>query len=450
MAGSEGPGSRPLETAAEFCRLVQKDDLLSYLGLPDDVSSADAMEALRKKRRFMQGMQANPKYKAEAVAFIKSFGAFTELMAVPSDYVREARRQSERTHVPVLEMTIRGALRGGAPTAEQITWLERNATELGVSPGLFRETLDRVLREAGYAPEAKRVAPGQTIGPFLFEDERPEDPWATLGVSRTASLAEIEEAWRDLRVTADPARLEQLDRAWRLLNEAPKTRAGRKPTDPLPEPSIHTAQTLPLPVEAPPARRGLTDPGGTRSPGAPTAPPVRDRQFAPARAGALQSAPTVPPPVIGAARSVTGTGELKTLIITGATKPTFEGQNPLQLSLGTRRQILTVRLAVSPNDASEVRFESSAPWAIPPSEPLEPNRGEHDVEILLDPRHLHGNTGVATITAAARGERGQLTIAVERRQTGAFFTPFLLGIIVAVVCVLVVSMLILLAVGVLR
>ena len=69
---------------------------------------------------------------------------------------------------------------------------------------------------------AERKNTGQTLGPFLFDEDRPEDPWEILGVSRAASLAEIEDAWRDLRVTADPPRMEQLDRAWRMLNEAPR------------------------------------------------------------------------------------------------------------------------------------------------------------------------------------------------------------------------------------
>jgi hypothetical protein len=491
---------RHLEVAAEFCRMVGKNNLLEYLGLADEVTGPDALEALRKKRRYMQGMQANPKYKAEAVSFIKNFGSLAEVMASPADYLREARRLSERTHIPVLEMTIRGSLRGGPPTAEQIAWLERNASELGVSPALFKETLDRVLRDAGFVTELKGRPAGPTLGMFMFEaDDRPDDPWDVLGVPRTASLAEIEDAWRDLRVTAEGARLEQLDRAWKMLHDAPRTKVQRTATDPLPtepEPArrgltdpgptpARRGQTDPGPPH-PPARRGFTDPGGPTNPGAPTAPPVRERTFAPSRAGSLQSAPTAPPiapagantrqipvvgtarqvpvvgagrqvPVVGAARQVPvvgssrqATGEMKTLIITGATKPTFEGENPIRIEVGSRRQILRARLVVSPNDASEVRFETTARWATPETLTLEANRGEHEVLIEIDPAELEGTSGIATITASARGERGQLTIVVQRRQSGSFFTPFLLGIIVAVVAVLVLSAVVLVAFGFLK
>jgi hypothetical protein len=236
---------RHVEASAEFCRKVGKADLLDYLGLPRASSVEDAQEALKKKRRYMQGMQANPKYKAEAVAFIKAFGSFVEVLAAPADYLAATQALGERSQVAIVEATIRSALQGGTPSAAQFAWLERNAGELGIGGTAFRELYDRLLAEAG--PVAA-----------------PADPWTVLGVSRSASMAEMEDAWRDMRVTADSARIVQLDRAWAAIQAA---------SAPEPAPGLSGR------VEPPP------------SAGVPTAPPVRERSFGPGRSGSYSPVP---------------------------------------------------------------------------------------------------------------------------------------------------------------
>jgi hypothetical protein len=77
-----------IDTAIELCTLVHKPDLFAYLGLPETTSAEDALTALKNKRRYMQGMQSNPKYKAEAILFIKAYAGLQQLLSNPEAYRR--------------------------------------------------------------------------------------------------------------------------------------------------------------------------------------------------------------------------------------------------------------------------------------------------------------------------------------------------------------------------
>ena len=127
--------SRNLDLAAQFCELVNKPHLLEYLGLPEDASPDAAQKKLKARRKYMQGMQSNPKYKSEAIFLIKNFGALSRVLEDPIPYLKDAKRRAESKHLPVLEMTIKGVLAGGSLTHEQEDYLRRNA--LANLPGAY-------------------------------------------------------------------------------------------------------------------------------------------------------------------------------------------------------------------------------------------------------------------------------------------------------------------------
>src|SRR5690606_1765364 len=126
----------------------------AYLGVPEDTASGEARQKLKARRKYMQGMQGNPKYKQEALYLIKHFAALDAVLSDPAAYLTDARRRAESVHLPILEMTVRGVLAGGNLTAEQEEYLRRNAVELGVSEPTFDALLDRLTREMGVARPA--------------------------------------------------------------------------------------------------------------------------------------------------------------------------------------------------------------------------------------------------------------------------------------------------------
>ena len=106
--------SRNYELAAEFCQLVGTPDLLAYLGVEMDAGTAETRTKLKSRRKYMQGMQSNPKYRSEALYLIKHFAALDAVLANPAAYLKDAVKRAESVHLPVLEMTIRSVLAGGA------------------------------------------------------------------------------------------------------------------------------------------------------------------------------------------------------------------------------------------------------------------------------------------------------------------------------------------------
>jgi hypothetical protein len=92
----------------------------------------------------MQGMQANPKNRREAVFLIKHSGAFEALL---EDIERDTRARvasHEAEQIPILEMAIQGALAGGTLSDEQRNHLRDMARKLSISDGTFDTTLDRL------------------------------------------------------------------------------------------------------------------------------------------------------------------------------------------------------------------------------------------------------------------------------------------------------------------
>ena len=71
------------EMAIELCGMANKPDLFAYLGLPETTAPGDLQAALKSKRRYMQGMQSNPKYEAEALCFIKAYAGLQQILSEP-------------------------------------------------------------------------------------------------------------------------------------------------------------------------------------------------------------------------------------------------------------------------------------------------------------------------------------------------------------------------------
>ncbi len=135
---------RHLELAAEFGQLTGTTDLIAYLGLPPNTTTIEAKASLRARRKKMQGMQANPKYRREAVFLIKYSSAFESLLEDIDGYKQASVASAEAGQIPILEMAIQGAIAGGNLSDEQKSHLRDMARKLSISDSTFDATLDRL------------------------------------------------------------------------------------------------------------------------------------------------------------------------------------------------------------------------------------------------------------------------------------------------------------------
>lgn len=132
-----------LSAAADFCRLVDAPDLLSWLGVDKSAPAAEVKAALERQRKRMQGMQGNPKYKEAANFLIKNYRRLEEAVADPAAYLEAVVDLHGTSQLPLLVLAIDGVLADGVLTAAEADFVRDQALRLGISAELF----DRVLRE---------------------------------------------------------------------------------------------------------------------------------------------------------------------------------------------------------------------------------------------------------------------------------------------------------------
>jgi hypothetical protein len=262
-----------LELAAEFCKLVGTPSLLEYLGLESGVGAEEAQARLKARRKFMQGMQGNPKYKREALFLIRHFTSLNDVLGDLGAYGADARRRAESEHLPVIEMTVRGVLRSGAtPTDDQIAYLRRNAAELGVGEATFRDILVRIAAEAGIALPSHLGGPspapvpdptppsGPTSMPPLPHEAH--DLYQLLGISPAAKEDDVRIAHQrkmeEIEAIADPLVREQLRRNYEIAKKVLSNEAARRHYDVTASrtgPPARSREAKPLAATAPPVTR---------------------------------------------------------------------------------------------------------------------------------------------------------------------------------------------------
>lgn len=367
--------SRNLEHAAEFCKLVGAPDLLAYLGLDADVDAAEARQKLKARRKYMQGMQGNPKYKQEALYLIKHFAALDDVLGDPAAYLTDAQRRAESVHVPILEMSVRSVLAGGSLQVEQEDFLRRNAIEMGISEETFEELLERLAREAGVKrPSAREPTP---IPPRRSDPPRPSgvEFYELLGVPPQASADEVREAWgrRRAQVERLPASqqreelLVRLDLAHAVLSD----RNAREQYD------LASTRT------GPPARRRTIRPDHLA-----TAPPIRSRASSPPRPG--------PPPIRRPARLEVDGDPLRELRVFA--RPAVE--------------VLSIRNIGDEPMHGTVTADVS--WLRVSPARIDPEVKEQRFELVVDPSAMASGTSTGRVKVATDG--GDATVEVRVRR----------------------------------
>ncbi len=436
--------TRQMEVATEFCRVAGKGDLFEYLGLNPTCSAEEAQEALKRKRKYMQGMQSNPKYKTEAVQFIKNYTAFQAMLVDPSVYARDLANVHERKNLPVLEMSIKSALKGGDLSTEQVDYLRRNADQLGIGEDTFVGTLSKLINEAGTKLPAGNRQPSlppmpssvpRTVTPTsgqktlerdpppsasaakTLDKDAPDDPYAVLGARRDMALAEIRELYHDrLRRARTLPRgqgevvVAKLEAAWtRVAEQSTPADLSRRST-------------------GPPARDRETgsEVSGQSSLAAPTAPPVRQRATQPLRRGTEEFTPvgegSAP---IGRRATMPTVPDHVTIrsasIIPGPAAPDNAGD--IEIRGAATRQVRVMESAITlplfllfhVRPPPSARVTSSAAWLTAQPQRLDAGHEDHQLTIRIDPQSMPRDGGSATITVTTEaGASAEVTFEVER------------------------------------
>ncbi|MEZ4236634.1 MAG: class I SAM-dependent methyltransferase [Myxococcota bacterium] len=132
-----------LRAAAALCRMVDAPDLLAWLELPPEVDGDHARAALEQRRRRMQSMQANPKFKDSARFLIKNYRRIEAVLADVGAYLEALAAERASSQVPLLELVIDGVLADGVITPEEAAFVRDQAMRLGIAENLY----ERILRE---------------------------------------------------------------------------------------------------------------------------------------------------------------------------------------------------------------------------------------------------------------------------------------------------------------
>jgi len=378
---------RTLDLAAEFCTLVGSPDLLTYLGAQAGDDPVSVRAKLKKRRKYMQGMQGNPKYKKEALFLIKHFGALNDALGNLEAYLEDTRRRSESEHLPVLEMTVRGVLAGGGLTPEQEQFLRHNAIQLGISEQTFEEILRRMAKEAGVP-----LVGGLPTPPPAPMRGQATDLYAILGVDQGATASDIAVAYQQRRTEAEvsggatPDFIRKLDIARKVLTNE----AARQQYD------LTAART------GPPARAREVVPPTSR---AATAPPVQ-RSVEPAVTANLSRLEILGEPV-------------RLLKIGGA------GQAEASITIRNGGEGLMAGTA-----------EADVPWMRVSPQRLDPEAVEQELTIRVAADAVPDNATTAVVTIVTdKGERARVVFEVQRSNLG----PILVGGVVAGAVVLAIA-----------
>ncbi|MCP4920159.1 MAG: hypothetical protein GY913_24925 [Proteobacteria bacterium] len=414
------------------------------------------MEAAIKKRRgWAQGQQANPKYRNEALWLIKNNALIRRTLVDGRDaYLAEIASRSTSRSLEVLSLFIKGTLAGGMLTPDAENAILKQGKTMGLQEAAIRERIELLLQKTGarrQSADEAEDAPTSTKAPF-------RDYYELLEVPPTATLDEIEAQhrakYRWARSLKDKDRVTQLyadlDEAWRIL-KAPMRRArydalyaadnegrrfdanagdvigflpspGGQPVR-RPPPITPPKKTAPPPIVPP---RITPHPIATPTPSAgppPIAPPTRRNAPEPAqppKAG-RREAPKPPDAVKGRTIGLGGGRRGRR----AAPRLAIAGPEVITLKVGTASITHTIVIKNSGTGQMPGRITSDRDWLEVTRSRLDPDATKQEIGIVVHPRQMRRNRGTALVTLVTdHGERRAITVNVERR---AASVPVLVG-----------------------
>ena len=278
-----------------FLLLVEQPDLFTYLELERDDKPNKIKSALRKRRSWAQGQQANPKYRVEALWLIKNIKLLQSALTTEKDsYLAQTDELALRRRNGMFRLFIQSVLQDGNLTAEAEPSVYAKAEELEVPESEVPSHIELVLTAIDQGLLAEL--------PMEDVDDTPQNHYQVLSVSPHSSQEDLEAAYREryrwarnLRDTEESSRIyAELDSAWRVLKDPEKRAEYNASMDFAEEEPAAAAEDTLSPDEAP-AQVGFLPP-----PTAPPPPVVPDSPQAPQppEPPEVPQAPEIPEPEI--------------------------------------------------------------------------------------------------------------------------------------------------------
>ncbi len=467
---------RELEEIERFFAGAGHRTPLAYYGLPEDAPAEAVDAAIKKRRTWAQGQQANPKYRAEALFIIKSNAMLRRLLLDERELYTEHFGAGGNPKLQELNELIRRLYADGGWTGSTDAAVRLHGRKLEIEEGLVEARLQAIARELGLTRQGD-----EDLGALANVDV-----YELLQVEQGADAATIEAAYRaryrwarQLRDLEKSSRIvAMLDAAWRIVRD-PDRRARydatrgevheateevgrenvslhellRTPASPEPE---RSSQSM-LDAVRSSARLGGSDPAPSAAPSPPPLrmahaepPPFKPPSPSPNLTGRPVAAPprpvappVSPPPV--ARPSGSGEGEAPVPNISGRTIGLAEGpqmvrdrapklvvpaKSPVRLQLPRSRPFAwMLRVQNTGQGRMPGRIVSDQPWMVPVRDWLDPQSREQEIPIELKPTLLSGNAGEGTLTIVTdHGERRTVQFEVTRTN----YVGPLLGLLVVV------------------
>ncbi|MCB9778359.1 MAG: hypothetical protein H6742_07330 [Alphaproteobacteria bacterium] len=416
---------REHDEITRFLTMVGKGSLFEYLELEDNASDGQVEQAIKTRRGWAQGQQANPKYRSEALWVIKNQRLLRAAMIEHrADYLSRVSDRDVERKLEVLALFVRGTLASGTltPAGEQAIFDQGRNLELPETR--IRALIDELAAESKLDEneaepfvdhyEALEIPP--TASAEQIENAyRKKYRWArTLSDTRRAQgiYGALDAALRDLR---DPLRRAEYDAEYRRVKGGSPAEPGAAAylPPPIDDPVSHFS-AAPPPTHpsrsAPPRRdrREITEPPGTAPPVkatppslTPGAPPPRD-------------VPRPPEQLVG--RSTLG--------LDAPSEPNLAKlvlSTPAQVGVlvGKRPESVAIRLRQEGEGRVTARVLADRDWVT-----VEPGRiGADQVEVVIratiHPERMNRSRGSSVVTIVpSQGPRISVTLDVDQQKSG--------------------------------
>lgn len=390
---------REVDEIERFLTSVGQPSLFAYYGVARGAPVEELEAALKKRRAWAQGQQANPKFKSEALFLIKQHALLRKALIEEPDALGSLDAGVSRA-LDALTTFIKGAIVDGTLSAAAEATVRHQGRQLQLSEAAITERIQEVLAEVG---ATRSVEDRDDVA----ETAAATDLYAVLGCSPESTQEQLEAAYRAkykwARNLADLIRsqmlLKELDEAWRVLRDPARrarydaARARVQAPEALPDGAAQPLSDLPPPLpSAPTVVLPVRDSGTSAGPSG-----VRRAEEAPAPAPRGISGRT-----LGVADGPqTVRARIPRLRVDATTISVRRADKPVRLGFRVRNE------GQGPMPG---RITTDAPWIELPVMVLDPSRADQEIPLVIHvDRAPAGALGTVTVSTD-HGERKSLTV----------------------------------------
>lgn len=443
-----------------FLLLVDQPDLFAYLQIERDASVSTVKGALRRRRSWAQGQQANPKYRPEALWLIKHIKLVQAAVTTESDaYLAETDALAQQRNVSLLRLFVQQNLVDGTLYSDTEAQVYEQAEALGVPAAEVPSHIELVLTA---------VDQGLLAELPTEHEETSQDHYAALGAEPGSDQETLEAAYREryrwarnLRDADESSRVyAELDEAWRVLKDperraaynqmigleaeaAPPPPTVPEPTLPddsaaaapsqlglLPPPPPPPPPELPEPVPPPPEVPPETEPEPEEEPDLLDAVTVMEVEADGDFDSMFSDTPAASEDDLGLDSMFASTpaeeeDDLDPLGGMGDGPSLDIGQlddealpvlkvdtaSPIRIRTGDDPFPVRIQIENAGHGQMSGSVYCSADWVEISPRHLNPNRREHSIEVLVDPSKISGNSAQTTIEiTTGHGESQEIVL----------------------------------------